>query len=68
MRGPSVRPGMTGLWQVEAHNQVYFNDWIVNDLEYVKHASLWLDVKILIKTVRRVLREALGLKKKQRVL
>ena len=60
----SVRPGMTGLWQVEAHNQVYFNDWIVNDLEYVKHASLWLDVKILIKTVRRVLREALGLKKK----
>jgi len=58
----SVRPGMTGLWQVEAHTKVYFNDWIINDLEYVKHCSLWLDVKIMFKTVKRVLREALGLR------
>ena len=41
-----VRPGMTGLWQVEAHNQVYFNDWIVNDLEYVKHVPCGWIVKI----------------------
>ncbi len=57
----SVRPGMTGLWQVEAHSKIYFNDWILNDLEYVKHCSLWLDVKIMFKTLRRVVREALRL-------
>jgi lipopolysaccharide/colanic/teichoic acid biosynthesis glycosyltransferase len=56
----AVRPGVTGLWQVEAHTKVYFNDWIVNDLEYVKHGSLWLDVKIMVKTVKRLVCEALG--------
>lgn len=60
----SVRPGLTGLWQVEAHTKVYFNDWIINDLEYVKHCSLWLDLKILVKTVLKVIREALGREKK----
>jgi lipopolysaccharide/colanic/teichoic acid biosynthesis glycosyltransferase/CTP:molybdopterin cytidylyltransferase MocA len=60
----SVRPGMTGLWQVEAHTNVYFNDWIINDLEYVKHCSLWLDVKIMVKTMKRLFREAFGLDKK----
>lgn len=57
----SVRPGLTGLWQVEAHTDVYFNDWIVNDLEYVKHSSLWLDLKIMVKTLGRLVREAIGL-------
>lgn len=47
----SVCPGMTGLWQVEAHTKVYFNEWIINDLEYVKHCSLGLDMKILFKTL-----------------
>jgi lipopolysaccharide/colanic/teichoic acid biosynthesis glycosyltransferase len=56
----SVRPGMTGLWQVEAHTNVYFNDWIVNDLEYVKHGSFWLDLKIMFKTLARLVREAFG--------
>jgi lipopolysaccharide/colanic/teichoic acid biosynthesis glycosyltransferase/NDP-sugar pyrophosphorylase family protein len=60
----SVRPGMTGLWQVEAHTKVFFNDWIVNDLEYIKHCSLWLDVKILAKTLLKVVREGLGLDRK----
>jgi lipopolysaccharide/colanic/teichoic acid biosynthesis glycosyltransferase len=59
----SVRPGMTGLWQVEAHTNVYFNDWIINDLEYVKHCSLWLDLKIMVRTLKRLVREALGLEK-----
>jgi lipopolysaccharide/colanic/teichoic acid biosynthesis glycosyltransferase len=57
----SVRPGMTGLWQVEAHTNVYFNDWIVNDLKYVKQCSLWFDLKIMVKTLKRVIREAMGL-------
>ncbi|MFZ5447245.1 MAG: sugar transferase [Thermodesulfobacteriota bacterium] len=59
----SVRPGMTGLWQLEAHSKIYFNDWIINDLEYVKHCSLWLDVKIMLKTLSKMVREILGLER-----
>jgi lipopolysaccharide/colanic/teichoic acid biosynthesis glycosyltransferase/ADP-glucose pyrophosphorylase len=61
----SVRPGMTGLWQVEAHTKVYFNEWILNDLQYVRQCSLWLDLKILCLTLIRVVREPLGLEEKQ---
>ena len=57
----SVRPGMTGLWQVEAHTDVYFNYWILHDLEYVQHSSPWLDLKIMVKTLGRLVREAMGL-------
>jgi lipopolysaccharide/colanic/teichoic acid biosynthesis glycosyltransferase/ADP-glucose pyrophosphorylase len=60
----SVRPGMTGLWQVEAHSKAFFNDWIINDLEYVRNCSLWLDLKILAKTIVRMVREPLGLGEK----
>jgi len=50
----SVRPGMSGLWQVEAHSRLFFNDWLINDLEYVKQCSLGLDLKILLKTIKKV--------------
>jgi lipopolysaccharide/colanic/teichoic acid biosynthesis glycosyltransferase/NDP-sugar pyrophosphorylase family protein len=46
----SVRPGLTGLWQVEAHSKVSFADWIRWDLYYVPNLSPWLDLKILLKT------------------
>lgn len=46
----SVRPGLTGLWQVEAHSRVSFADWIRCDLYYVPNLSPWLDLKILFKT------------------
>ena len=46
----SVRPGLTGLWQVEAHSKVSFAEWIRWDLYYVPNLSLWLDLKILFKT------------------
>jgi len=46
----SVRPGLTGLWQVEAHSKVSFADWIRCDLYYVPNLSPWLDLKILLKT------------------
>lgn len=51
----SVRPGLTGLWQVEAHTKVSFADWIRCDLYYVRNMSLWLDLKILFKTVLKML-------------
>jgi len=46
----AVRPGITGLYQVTARNRVPIEDMIRLDLEYVSRQSLWLDVKILLKT------------------
>jgi hypothetical protein len=49
----SVRPGITGLWQVCRHDRHKgdFHQWIYYDLLYVQNQSLWLDVKILVATV-----------------
>ena len=60
----SVRPGMSGLWQVEAHTKVFFNDWMVNDLEYVQQCSLGLDLKILFKTMKKAVRDLFLFEKK----
>jgi lipopolysaccharide/colanic/teichoic acid biosynthesis glycosyltransferase len=50
-----VRPGITCLWQVNGRNQVRdFDEWVRLDLEYIQYWSLWLDLKILLKTVREV--------------
>jgi len=51
----AVRPGMTGLWQVEAHTKVFFNEWLLNDLEYARRCSLGLDLQILLKTLKKTL-------------
>ena len=51
-----VKPGMTGLWQVDGRSKTSFDDMVRLDLRYADHWSLALDVKILIKTVRAVLR------------
>jgi exopolysaccharide biosynthesis polyprenyl glycosylphosphotransferase len=48
----SVKPGLTCLWQVSGRNDVSdFEDWVRLDLEYIDNWSLWLDLKILLKTV-----------------
>jgi len=53
----SVRPGITCLWQVSGRNDVKdFSNWVRLDLEYIDHWSLWLDVKILLRTVPAVIR------------
>ena len=51
-----VKPGITGLWQVEGRSRVSFNDMVRLDLRYIRSCSLWLDLKILLKTVKAVLR------------
>ena len=52
----SVRPGITGMWQVSGRNtNVDFAQWMALDLEYIDSWSLWLDIKILFKTVPVVL-------------
>lgn len=49
----SVRPGITGLWQICRHNRSAgdFHQWIYYDMLYVRHMSFWLDLKILIATL-----------------
>lgn len=52
----SVKPGLTCLWQVNGRNQVTnFRDWVRLDLEYIDNWSIWLDLKILMKTIPAVL-------------
>jgi exopolysaccharide biosynthesis polyprenyl glycosylphosphotransferase len=52
----SVKPGLTCLWQISGRNNVKdFRDWVRLDLEYIDNWSLWLDIKILFRTVPVVL-------------
>jgi exopolysaccharide biosynthesis polyprenyl glycosylphosphotransferase len=55
LRRLDVLPGMTGLWQVEARQDPSFDSYISLDTAYVENWSLWLDVKILVRTVGVVL-------------
>jgi exopolysaccharide biosynthesis polyprenyl glycosylphosphotransferase len=51
----SMKPGITGLWQVSGRNLIDFDQWMKLDLEYIDNWSLWLDLKILLKTIPVVL-------------
>ncbi len=52
----SVLPGLTCLWQVSGRNTTSFNNWMRLDMQYIDQWSLWLDLKILLKTVPAVLK------------
>lgn len=47
-----VRPGITGLWQVNDRHNPSFESWIRWDLSYIEAWSAWLDLAILVRTVR----------------
>lgn len=52
----AVKPGITCLWQVNGRNRVNdFNEWVKLDLEYIRQWSLWLDMRILLRTAVEVL-------------
>jgi exopolysaccharide biosynthesis polyprenyl glycosylphosphotransferase len=51
----SMKPGMTGLWQVRGRHEPEFDRWVEQDLEYIDSWSLWLDFKIIAQTVPAVL-------------
>ncbi len=46
----SIKPGITGYWQVSGRSEVNFDKRIAMDEEYVRNRSLWYDIKILVKT------------------
>jgi exopolysaccharide biosynthesis polyprenyl glycosylphosphotransferase len=52
----SVLPGLTCLWQIGGRSFITFERWMELDMEYIDHWSLWLDLKILFKTIPAVLR------------
>ena len=53
----SVKPGLTCLWQVSGRSEIKeFKDWVRLDLEYIDNWSLWLDIKIILRTFPAVFR------------
>jgi lipopolysaccharide/colanic/teichoic acid biosynthesis glycosyltransferase len=50
-----AKPGITGLWQVSGRSRLRFDDMVRLDLQYAEQSSIWLDVKILVRTPGAVL-------------
>src|SRR6185369_16799613 len=50
-----VKPGITGLWQVDGRGRVKFDDMVRLDIRYAREWSPWLDLKILCRTPRAVI-------------
>ncbi len=55
LRRLDVRPGITCLWQISGRSRIGFQEWMRLDLEYIRHQSLGLDLKILLRTIPAVL-------------
>jgi lipopolysaccharide/colanic/teichoic acid biosynthesis glycosyltransferase len=50
-----VRPGITGLWQVSGRSELPFEDMIRLDIYYIENWSLWMDFRIVLRTIPTVL-------------
>ena len=46
-----VKPGLTCYWQVSGRNNIDFEDWMKLDISYVDDRNLWIDIKLIFKTV-----------------
>lgn len=51
-----AKPGLTCYWQCCGRNDVPFGEWVEMDLKYIREASLWLDIRLVLKTVWTVLK------------
>jgi exopolysaccharide biosynthesis polyprenyl glycosylphosphotransferase len=51
----SIKPGVTCLWQISGRNNITFQKWMELDQHYIDNWSIWLDIKILAKTIPAVL-------------
>lgn len=50
-----VTPGITCYWQIQPNrNGISFDDWIDLDIKYIQERSLWIDIKIILRTFRSV--------------
>jgi len=51
----SVKPGITGLWQVSGRNDIDFKERVQTDIWYIRNWNLWLDIVVILKTIKVVL-------------
>ena len=51
MRRLSVKPGLTCIWQVSGRSHVSFDRWVEMDIEYIENRSIWLDIRLLLRTI-----------------
>lgn len=51
LRRLDVTPGVTGLWQVQARQDPSFDNYISLDVTYIENWSMWLDMKIIVRTI-----------------
>jgi len=47
----AVKPGLTCYWQVSGRNDIEFKEWMELDIKYIKERSIWVDIKLILKTV-----------------
>ncbi|HSO26712.1 MAG TPA: sugar transferase, partial [Anaerolineales bacterium] len=52
----TVRPGITGLWQVSGRSDVSYNERVQMDMRYIRNWSIWQDIQILIQTIPAVIK------------
>jgi lipopolysaccharide/colanic/teichoic acid biosynthesis glycosyltransferase len=55
LRRLDVTPGITGLWQVQARQDPSFDNYVSLDVTYIDNWSIWLDLKIIARTIGVVL-------------
>ena len=46
-----VKPGLTCIWQVSGRNTIGFDEWVDMDIDYIKNRNLFMDIKLILKTV-----------------
>ena len=51
-----VMPGLTGLWQVSGRSNTTYDERVELDMQYITTWSLWLDIKILLRTIPAVMK------------
>jgi lipopolysaccharide/colanic/teichoic acid biosynthesis glycosyltransferase len=51
----TIKPGITGLWQVSGLHKLSFEEMVLLDLRYINEWSIWLDFEILLRTISVVL-------------
>ena len=55
LRRLSMKPGLTCIWQVSGRSNLSWDRWMELDLEYIDNWSLWLDLRLLLRTIPAVL-------------
>lgn len=51
MQRLSVKPGLTCYWQISGRNNINFDEWVELDLKYIRERNLWVDIKMIFKTI-----------------